>query len=191
MSNLPRGAILLIGFVAGLVIGALAALLTTLIVSRAGLQSTADALGGFATTIATIFGIPALFLAWMQISANIKSQNEATAYSIYGEQLKLGLAHPEFAIASPQEISNRPEEYEQFMRHLLYACENIFVISEPEGWSGWIAAIQKSMSPHMGYLAKHLPTDRALEPSFRDFLQGMVEEHQQRKGITANSRIQP
>jgi hypothetical protein len=178
MSNLPRVAILLIGFVAGVVIGAFA----TLIGSNANLQSTANTFGGFATAIATIFGIPALVLAWIQIRANIKSQNEATAYSIYGEQLKLGLNYPKFVIADPKEIAKKPAEYEQYMYHLLYACENIFAISESKEW---IAAIEQLMSPHIAHLTKILPSDRTLEPSFRVFLQRMIEEH--RQGVSPNN----
>src|SRR5262245_10360722 len=116
MGSLPRVVILLIGFVVGAVIGAI----LTLISSHPELQSTADTMGGFATAIATIFGIPALLLAWMEINSNIKSQNEVLAYSMYGEQLRLGLNYPKLVNADPKEISGRPEEYQQYIFHLLY-----------------------------------------------------------------------
>lgn len=125
----------------------------------------------------------------MQINSNIESQNETIAYSMYGEQLRLGLNYPKLAIADSKEISVRPEEYQQYMYHLLYACEKIFAISESD--QAWMATIQELMSPHIAHLARVLPDDQTLEPSFRAFLQRIVEDHRHKTGVTSRGVTKP
>jgi hypothetical protein len=62
------------------------------------------------------------------------------------------------------------------MYHVLYACENIFLLSDS---NEWIEAITQYMTPHIDYLRKVASSDLTLDPAFRKFLQKLIRKYRE------------
>jgi len=164
-------------FVFGWAVGAITGAFATLTAGDPDLEKTATTVAGFATAFAAVVAAVALFMAWIQILSQRKEQREATAFSIYSEQLRLGLSYPELMKVNKSYIEKHPEEYANFMYHLLYACENIirFLGEEKE----WVAAVKLYMKPHIDYVVAHdVPSDRTLSDPFRAVVKDLIDEQE-------------
>ncbi|MFM1816619.1 MAG: hypothetical protein RLZ98_3314 [Pseudomonadota bacterium] len=84
----------------------------------------------------TVVAIIAAVVAWVQLRAARHNQREATANAIYSSQLQLDLKYPDFNNPDYEEIvsSGRYSEYQSYVSHLFWACNEILEISDDPTW---------------------------------------------------------
>ena len=134
-------------------------------------------IGGYVDILAPLLTLTiaaaALLFAREQLNASRAQQREATAYSIYSDQLKLDLQFPEFSAPDLEEIkrAGRLNQYDDYVSHLLFACENILNITKDEAWR-W--AVKNYLAEHVSYVKAYYMSADA--PYFKEFQTGYSKE---------------
>jgi hypothetical protein len=92
-----------------------------------------SALSAAATAVVAVV---AAIIALAQIRQGRSIQREATANSIYSEQLRLDLQYPDLAGANFRKLvgEGRFGQYEAYCSHLFWACQNILETSNDPTW---------------------------------------------------------
>jgi hypothetical protein len=98
-----------------------------------------------AALVALIFGI-------YQVSSARRQQREATAKHLYGEAMRMGLNWPDLAVPDYAKIAaeDKYKQYQFYLAHLLYACEEILMHSDDPLWR---QSIKYNLALHAPFLA--------------------------------------
>ena len=115
----------------------------------------AEKIGALAQVGIVTAGLLAILVALAQMKNARRQQCEATAYSVYSEQLKLDLLYPHFSHPNLAKLksSNMAGQYDDYIWHMLYSCENILDASTAVEWR---QAIKYGFRPHAVYFRDHV-----------------------------------
>jgi hypothetical protein len=115
--------------------------------------------------------VAALWVAVWQIQRSHRAQQEATSYATFGEQLRQNVAKPDFAKGEYR--PEQKDEYDDFVTHLLYSCENILETNDEPLWRN---TVQFQLGPHRAFLRDEFLTNKAKVSCYTPAVVRIIQE---------------
>jgi hypothetical protein len=113
------------------------------------LNQTANVVKGFAIAIGIAVALVFVWKWWGQRQRERQAEAQARAKAIWGEWLRLVIAHPDLAAPDPAAPAGSIR-YKAFVASLVAAADQILLLDPA---SGWKAAISGQLELHRAYLA--------------------------------------
>jgi hypothetical protein len=99
----------------------------------------------------------AVVFVWRQIENNRQITRETTARQIFRQHLELAINKPQLALPPSNPDEQHRTQYEFFVTHLLFTCEEI--VAAFPGDQGWKGGCASQMKDHKTYICTSVVTE--------------------------------
>lgn len=117
-----------------------------------GLNQTANIIKGFAIAIGIAIAVGFVWMWWLHRQRERTQELGVRARAVWGDWLRLAVAHPELADPGLGAVSGAGEivRYKAFVAALLAAADQILMLDPSPEWRRTVA---RQLAPHASFLA--------------------------------------